>query len=263
MRRYFIWIRYRGTTFSGWQVQPNAPTVQASIEEALQLLIRIEDLQVVGCGRTDAGVHAAYYVFHVDLPCVWDENLSRKLNRILGPDIVFTHFQEVSDSLHARFSARKRTYKYLIDLEMPTFLQDCAYGYPYNPEQLDFQRLQSAAVLLLDYEDFFPFCKSKSETEHYRCEMFASEWLMIRNRYLIYTVEANRFLRGMVRLIVGMCLRVGEGKISLSEVREALDHQKRLENPYSAPAKGLFLYRIDYDDPLITAPSNDEIFFPI
>jgi len=263
MRRYFIWIRYLGTHFSGWQIQPNAPTIQASIEHALQQLLRLEKVNIVGCGRTDAGVHASSYVFHVDLPFIWDSKLSWRLNRMLGPDIVFTQFQEVNQSLHARFSARKRTYKYLIDLEMPTFLQDCVFAYPYNPDQLNINLLKSAADLLLDYQEFFPFCKSKSEAEHYRCQIYASEWKIIRNRYLVYRIEANRFLRGMVRLIVGMCLGVAEGKIALSDVRKAMEQQVRLQKPYSAPAKGLFLYRVDYNDPQIKSPPNGEIFFPI
>ena len=263
MKRYCFWIRYLGTRYSGWQIQPNALSIQGSLELALSRLLSLQKIRIVGCGRTDAGVHAASFAFHADLPVAWSDSIKGKANRMLGPDIVIYNVKEVDGEWHARYSARKRTYKYLIDFDIPTFSQDSVYAYPYKAQQLSFDKMQAAGKLLLNYNSFFPFCKSKADVNHYDCQLYQSEWEFLGNRYLIYTIQANRFLRGMVRLIVGMCLRVGEGKIELSSVRQALDKQTRLQNPYSAPAKGLYLYDIDYGNSDINCSPNAGLFFPI
>ncbi len=263
MKRYFIWIRYLGTNYSGWQIQPNAPTVQEAVEQALNWALQKNDIRVVGCGRTDAGVHASCYALHLDLDQTIEQGVLRRLNRILFPDIEVLSVQAVDDSLHARFSATKRTYKYLIDLEHPLFSQACVYSYPYPTKDLNVDLLHEAAALIMEYETFFPFCKSKSDASHYKCLIYKSKWELLHDRFLIYTVEANRFLRGMVRLIVGMCLQVGEGKISIEQLRTALNSQKRLSKPYSVPPTGLFLYDVKYGAHNIKYPASDVLFFPI
>ena len=262
MRRYFIWIQYFGKNFSGWQTQPNAPTVQEAVEKALRWTFN-SNIRVNGCGRTDAGVHARAYALHADLPEAININIIQRLNRILNPDINVIGFQAVHAGLHARFSATKRTYKYLIDLKTPLFTQDAVFEYPYSPEKLDYNRLPQVARLLLDYDSYFPFCKSKSDAHHYRCKLYVSEWERIKDRYLIYTITANRFLRGMVRLIVGTHLQVAEGKINIEDVRYALDNQKRLNRAYSIPPHGLYLYEVKYEHSMIKHPANDALFFPI
>lgn len=263
MRRYFVWIQFLGTNFAGWQIQQNAFTVQQQIEDCLSKICRQSSIKVVGCGRTDAGVHAASYVFHVDLDRPWSPELSYSLNQLVNPDISIIHFREVSTDWHARFSARKRTYKYFIDFGFPTFNQNCIYKYRGASKELDLDSMHSAAKLLLEFDEFFPFCKSKSQVNHYKCNLYESRWEIVENRFLIYTVAANRFLRGMVRLIVGMCLRVGEGKISLGDVRGALERQERLHYASSASPSGLFLYRIDYDTTDFNPPANSELIFPM
>ena len=252
-----------GTNFAGWQIQENALSVQQQIEDCLSKICRESNIHVVGCGRTDAGVHAASYVFHVDLNCEWSSDLSYRLNQLLSPDISIIHFREVNKHWHARFSAKKRTYKYFIDLQSPTFNQNCIFKYRGGREGLDLNSMRSAAELLLEFDEFFPFCKSKSQVDHFRCNLYESRWEIVEDRFLIYTITANRFLRGMVRLIVGMCLRVGEGKISLDEVKLALEKQERLHSALSASAKGLFLYGIDYDNADFNPPANSELIFPM
>ncbi len=264
MRRYFLSIQYRGTHFAGWQMQNNALSVQECVEVALNKLLGEDDISVVGCGRTDAGVHASYFVAHFDvLHPIEDDSFLYKLNRVLSKDIHILTFGECSDDFHARFSAVRRTYKYLVDLDYSVFLQDQVFHYSYSRQTLDIGKMKEAAELLLAYEEFFPFCKSKSQTAHYKCQLCESRWELVSNRYLIYTVQANRFLRGMVRLIVGMCLGVGKGQIEIVEVQHALEVQKRLRKPFSAPACGLYLYDIEYPDGNISKSTSDSLFFPI
>jgi tRNA pseudouridine38-40 synthase len=261
MPRYALRLAYKGSQYAGWQIQENAPTVQARIQHALSI-ISGEEISLSGCGRTDTGVHATNYIAHFDAEQDLIDNFLYRINRILPKDITILDWKEVDGDFHARFSARKRTYKYLLDFNTSIFMEGLYYYCPYV-KQLDTTKLNEAASVLMEYESFYPFCKSKVEVDHYKCEMMQSEWSQIGESRWIYTVKANRFLRGMVRLIVGMCINVGRGKLSLSDVRTSLEQQERMAHPWSAPAEGLYLYDIDYDEEIFTKGSPNRLFFPI
>ena len=241
--RYFIELAYRGTAFHGWQRQPEAESVQETIERALSTLLNTPT-EIVGCGRTDAGVHAAYYVAHFDTERALPPRLVGKLNRYVHPAIAFRRIVPVGPEAHARFDAEHRAYYYDLVGAKDPFRTDTATFYP-NLERLDAEKLHAAAALLLDYTEFFPFCKANTDTKTMRCDLRRSEWVRTATGWS-YHIAADRFLRGMVRLIVGMCLRVAEGKLSLDEVRTALDTQTRLPRPWSAPAAGLYLTEVHY-----------------
>ncbi len=244
--RYFLELAYNGTRYSGYQEQPNQITVQGAIEEALQLLLQ-QPTKTVGCGRTDAGVHALQYFLHFDVTEALHPNFLYRLNRVLSGDIVCYRLLEVPALAHARFDATSRSYRYVIDAFPNPFRQESAYYCPYT-HQLDVQKMQEAAQLLLQYQDFTTFCKSKTQTKTNLCAVKASYWeVNEQEQQLIYHVRANRFLRGMIRLIVGMCLNVGKGNIDIETVRQALETQQMLDRALSAPATGLFLTDIRYD----------------
>ncbi|MGB3801643.1 MAG: tRNA pseudouridine(38-40) synthase TruA [Lewinella sp.] len=242
-RRYAIELAYRGTAYAGWQRQPNALSVEETIDSALSTVLGT-DIKLVGCGRTDAGVHASDYVAHFDFAGDFPERFLARMNRYLPDDIALYQISEVDDSLHARFSATGRSYEYRISLRKDPFRTDTvawlpAYG------ALDHEAMQAAAAMLPEYSEFAPFCKTNSDAYTMICHVTKSSWHFGREE-LRYTVSANRFLRGMVRLIVGTCLQIGTGKLSLEQLRTCLDRQERLPRPLSAPAAGLFLTRIDY-----------------
>lgn len=260
MSRYLIHLAYKGTRYAGWQIQVNAETVQGKLHEAFSLITR-EEVLVTGCGRTDTGVHSSSYFAHFDFPGEIPENLVYRLNSFLPKDIIVYSVVKVSDQFHARFSAEMRTYKYLVDFAPSIFMEDEYYYCPYA-HQVDVAKMSEAAELLPAFESFYPFCKSKVEVEHYKCIMTQSQWEQISSTRWVYTVKANRFLRGMVRMIVGMCINVGRGRLKIEEVETALKLQKRLERPWSAPAEGLYLYEVEYGDEVTRVPPN-QLFFPI
>ena len=204
-------------------------------------------IDILGCGRTDTGVHASDYYFHADLETddLDLQDLKYKLNRMMPSDISVMRILEVADEAHARFDATSRSYDYVLIFEKDPFLEEFSYKYDQSGE-LDFNKMNEAAELLLEFGDFYPFCKSNTDVNNYKCKMIRSEWRQKDANCWIYTVEANRFLRGMVRLIVGMCINYASGKIELDEVRKALEDQTRLENAWSVPAKGLSLVKINY-----------------
>ncbi len=245
--RYFISLSYRGTPFVGWQFQSNGLSVQQCIEETLSRVLR-QEVKIVGCGRTDAGVHAVIYFAHFDT----DEEISDikktvyRLNRQLPGEIAISSLVEVDATLHARHDAISRTYKYILSRGKNPFTQDLEYRYPFFKE-LDFSKMQQVANLISNYGEFFPFCKSRSGVAHYKCDIFHSKWKKKENKY-VYTIRANRFLRGMVRLIVGTSLQVGVKKADIKEVKKALDQQIRLEKSLSVPAHGLYLVGVDYPE---------------
>ncbi len=244
--RYFLELAYNGTRYSGYQEQPNELTVQSAIENALQTLLRVPT-KIVGCGRTDAGVHALQYYVHFDSDQTLSEHFVYQLNSLIGKDIVFYNIHEVAETAHARFDAISRSYQYRIDLKRNPFRQETAYYCQYA-DRLDLDKMQTAAQLLLDYQDFSTFCKSKTDTKTKFCDLRKSEWLLdAQKEQLVYQVTADRFLRGMIRLIVGMCLNVGKGKTTLETVKTAMENKTPLPNALSAPAKGLYLMDIKYD----------------
>lgn len=243
--RYFIELSYNGTAYCGWQRQPNAPSVQETIEKALATVAR-QEISVVGCGRTDTGVHARQYFLHFDFEPPLPKYFMNRLNKVLPPDIAFYHLHEKSPGTHARFDATRRAYEYHIVFKKNPFIGQTAYHFP-QWEKLNIDKMQTAAALLLDYTAFYPFCKSNTDVKTMNCDLHRSEWEILPNEQgLIFHIEANRFLRGMVRLITGMCLNIGMGKLKLETVKNALDQQERMTKSLSAPPHGLFLTKVVY-----------------
>ncbi|MEO1626498.1 MAG: tRNA pseudouridine(38-40) synthase TruA [Bacteroidota bacterium] len=243
--RYFVRSAYKGSQFHGWQIQPNSRSVQQTIEEAFSLLLR-QDIGICGCGRTDTGVHASDYLFHFDFDGTFPEHFLYRLNKILPDDIAIFHIWQVEADAHARFDASQRRYAYHLNWQKRPFASETSW---YLPEavRLDRQAMQEAAQLLLEYDSFFPFCKTHSDAKTMHCQLMDSRWEWIEDEQrAVYHIAANRFLRGMVRLIVGSCIYAGRGQLSLEELREALDQQHRLRRSYSAPPQGLFLTHIVY-----------------
>jgi tRNA pseudouridine38-40 synthase len=243
MQRYFVQIAYRGTAYHGWQSQPNAPSVQETIERCLSKLFGNTEIPIVGCGRTDAGVHAKSYFFHVDLPQDWDENqLCFKLNRMLPPDISAYHAYKVSADVHARFDANKRTYRYFIHQQKDPFEQDQSWYYPQN---LDIAAMNLAAERLLGTKDFGSFSKLHTDVKTNICTVYEARWVQEGTK-LYFEVSANRFLRNMVRAIVGTLIEVGLGKLEVADIDVIIEAKDRGEAAVSVPAHGLFLWKIDY-----------------
>jgi tRNA pseudouridine38-40 synthase len=241
--RFRATIDYRGTNFAGWQSQPNAITVQSAIEEALTTYSR-EKVKIVGCGRTDAGVHAQNYVFHFDLESDLSERDLRGINALLGSDIALKLLERTSDDFHARYSCKSRRYRYEIHGEKDPFLQGLSYFF-IQFDQLNRDAMELAAQVLVGEYDFYTFCKSNSDVDHCFCKVTRAEWEW-KERGAVFRIEANRFLRGMVRLIVGMCLQVGLGKLEVEEMSRFFFNRERLPQPLSAPAEGLYLEYLQY-----------------
>jgi len=245
--RYFAELSYRGTRFMGWQKQPDQKaTVQGTIENAMSTILG-EEIEVVGCGRTDTGVHASEYVLHFDYTDDFPQGFLPRLNKFLPSDVAFQKIFPVNADAHARFDAVERSYTYYIDLSKNPFATDLAYFFPFR-NRLHPDRLHQAAQLLLGYASFYPFCKSNTDVHTMRCDLKRAEWQEDTEAdRLIFHITSNRFLRGMVRLIVGMCLNVGMGQVSLDEVKKALDTQTRLAKSWSVPPEGLYLKGIRYE----------------
>ncbi|HMQ06243.1 MAG TPA: tRNA pseudouridine(38-40) synthase TruA [Saprospiraceae bacterium] len=241
--RYFGEISFHGGRYCGWQSQKNnVATVQSTIEGVLSTLCR-KVTPITGCGRTDSGVHAKHYYFHFDAeedPVKW----IYKINTMLPRDIVLHSIFPVHGEAHARFDAISRTYHYHLHTEKNPFNEGLSYFYrwPVNNAAL----MQEAALIILDYQDFTSFCKSKSDVVHKVCHVSESFWEEIEPGVWKYTITANRFLRGMVRLIVGMCLQVQRGNTTIAEVRNSIEAQSQLKRSWSVPPEGLYLDKIRY-----------------
>ncbi len=243
--RYFLYLSYNGTRFSGWQAQPNAPAVQSEIETAIQTILR-EPISIVGCGRTDAGVHARYYVAHFDVEQPLPPSFMMGMNSLIGKDIAIHEAKLVGDAAHARFDAYERSYEYHIALRKDPFDTETAWFFSQHA-QLDLDLIQQAADLLPQFEAFFPFCKTHSGVKHYACQLKTARWEYLPESHrLVFHITANRFLRGMVRLIVGACLQCGLGKMTIETLRTALEQQKALPKSLSVPPQGLFLTDVKY-----------------
>ncbi len=245
--RYFIRLAYNGSDFSGWQNQPNAPTVQAEIEKALSILYNSE-IHVVGCGRTDTGVHASDFYLHVDLDNRFSgELLLFKLNSMVPNSIAFREIMQVPAEAHTRFDPVSRSYTYKMTFANDPFRPHTIYRFDQSGRP-DFDLMNEAAALLLEYDSFFPFCKTHNDSETYFCNLTVSEWRKETDSEWHYRVTSNRFLRGMVRMIVGMTLNVGLHRLDIETVKNAMDKQLRLQKAWAVPAKGLFLSNISYPD---------------
>lgn len=242
-QRYFIQLSFRGTYFHGWQNQENATTVQEKLEKSLEVLMR-KNISVTGAGRTDTGVHATYFIAHFDN----DEELTDikklvyQLNHILPNDIAIQSIFPVNSSAHARFSANSRTYEYRVMFTKDPFEQEFCLFLNHEPDIL---LLNEASKLLLQYSDFSSFCKLHSDNKTNICKIIETVWQTVNNK-LIFRIKANRFLRDMVRALVGTMLDVGNNKISLSEFREIIEARNRSKAGTSAPAHGLYLVDIEY-----------------
>ena len=242
--RFFITLSYDGTRYHGWQVQPNGPSVQEKLQWALSTILR-QDIQVTGAGRTDAGVHARMMVAHFDVETMnFDlHDLAYKLNRLLPQDIAIQKMEPVSDEMHARFSATSRTYHYYIHTVKDPFLRaySCELHYP-----LDFQLMNEAAAVLMTYEDFGAFCKAHADVKTTLCHITAAEWHQTSNSTWYFEITANRFLRNMVRAVVGTLIDVGRRRLSLDDFRKVIEGKRRTEAGESMPANALFLEDVQY-----------------
>ena len=243
MKRYFIYLSYNGTKYCGWQNQPNGISIQQKIEEALSILLR-KSVSIVGAGRTDAGVHARLMVAHFDLE---DESvdllhLTDKLNCLLPNDISIKKILPVLPETHARFDAISRTYKYYVCREKDPF----AFQFYYRINSLpDFEKMNEAADILREYIDFTSFSKLHTDVMTNNCKILQAGWKAEENGW-VFTIQADRFLRNMVRAIVGTLLEVGQGKLSLDDFRKVIESKNRGNAGTSVPANALFLVDIEY-----------------
>ena len=240
--RYFIELSYKGTNYHGWQIQPDASSVQEEITKALATILQ-EKILLVGAGRTDAGVHASQMFAHVDTVKKLSNNYVHKLNAILPNDIVIKSIKEVSDETHARFDAVSRTYEYKILLGRDPFLLETTWQL--HQKNLQIEKMNQAANLLFKYEDFESFSKVKTDVNTFNCTIMKAVWTL-EDKHLIFHIKANRFLRNMVRAVVGTLLEVGLGKKTVEDFRKIIESKKRSEAGLSVPAKGLFLTEVCY-----------------
>lgn len=242
MPRLRLDLQYEGTDFHGWQVQPNALSVQEEIENSLTRLNSNEKVEIVGCGRTDAGVHAMHYVAHCDINFVELNELKFKLNGMMHKGIAITQIEVAHPEFHARFDAIKRTYRYFIDKRNNPFNYRFAHflRHPLNVEQMN-----AAAIYLLGRQDFESFAKHHSDVSNFFCEVFHASWTETEEQY-IFEISANRFLRNMVRSIVGTLVDVGLGKLEPAKIKKIIAKKNRSEAGTSVPGKGLFLWNIEY-----------------
>lgn len=245
MPRYFIYFSYDGAAYHGWQVQPNAVTVQQVLEEALAKIMRTP-VPLTGAGRTDSGVNAALMVAHADFECEVDtKHLVYKLNRILPPDIAVSYIRRVKDSAHARFDAVSRRYSYRVVTAKSPFLRrySCRVA-----ADIDFQAMNSAAELLYEYTDFTSFSKLHTDVKTNNCKVTYAAWRNVGENEWVFEIEADRFLRNMVRAIVGTLLLVGRRKLSIEGFRSVIEQKERGVAGDSAMGEALFLVGVEYPD---------------
>lgn len=245
MKRYFIYLAYNGERYCGWQIQPNGLSVQEVIEKSLSTILRV-DTAIVGAGRTDSGVHARMMVAHFDSSdsTLNIQVLTDKLNRILPKDIVIYHILGVRSDAHARFDATSRLYRYYMTTRKDPYLFPFKYKI-FNSEPIDLDAMNNCSKILFDYEDFTSFSKLHTDVKTNNCEIMRAEWVKDGDDY-IFTIKANRFLRNMVRSIVGTLLEVGKGKIGIDDFRKIIEAKNRSVAGMSVPGNALFLEDIEY-----------------
>lgn len=244
-KRYFIEISYNGTSFHGWQIQPNALTVQECLDKALSIYFR-QEVVTVGCGRTDAGVHATQFYAHFDLLDTDGERVIKALtgiNSLLPYTIAVRRIFAVADDAHARFDATARGYQYHIHFEKDPFKLDRSWLYK---GELDYQRMNNAAAILPEFVDFSCFSKSNTQTFTNNCKVKLANFERQNDGSLIFNVEADRFLRNMVRAIVGTLILVGKGDITVDDVSKIIISKNRSNAGQSVPACGLYLMKVKY-----------------
>jgi tRNA pseudouridine38-40 synthase len=247
MPRYFLEVAYKGGNYSGFQVQKNANTVQAEIEKALETYFR-QKVTTTGSSRTDTGVHALQNFFHFDFEETISYNFLYSVNSILPFDIAVKNIYFVPPNANCRFDAVSREYRYYIYQKKDPFIYGRAYYFPYA---LDLKKLLAAAEIVASYKDFTAFSKRNTQVKNFECSIIQSTWI-IENDCVIYHVHANRFLRGMVRGLVGTMLQVGRDKLSLDEFEKVIQGRDCTKADFSAPGEGLFLVRVNYPENLLT-----------
>ncbi|MEH0158282.1 tRNA pseudouridine(38-40) synthase TruA [Limibacter armeniacum] len=243
--RYFIEVAYHGALYHGWQVQPNAETVQEKLNFVLSKLLRAE-IEITGSGRTDTGVHCSQQFAHFDYDDeIVEKDLLHKANSFLPPDISLKSIRRVTDEAHARFDAVSRSYEYKITLHKNPFLQGLAYTLRWTP---DLKLLNQAASVLPEYTDFEAFSKIHSDVHTHNCDIMEAYWVQ-NGDDLTFHIKANRFLRGMVRIITGNLLQVGLGKLSIEEMRDIIEKKDRKRAArFLVPGHGLYLNQVTYPE---------------
>ncbi|HUH25537.1 MAG TPA: tRNA pseudouridine(38-40) synthase TruA [Flavobacterium sp.] len=240
--RYFIQLAYNGTNYHGWQIQPKAISVQEVLTKAMKILFR-DNFELFGAGRTDAGVHARTMYAHFDTETEFNlEQMIQKLNSFLPEDITVYRFFKVANEAHARFDAVSRSYEYHIHIFKNSFLKDLSW---YHYRKLNVDKMNEAAKILLEYEDFECFSKTHTDVFTFNCTITEAFWEQ-KNEQLVFHISANRFLRNMVRAIVGTLINVGLGKISIEDVRKIIESKNRSKAGFSVPAHGLYLTKVVY-----------------
>lgn len=242
MSRYFITFSYDGTAYHGWQIQPHSISVQEELQKALSTLLR-QSIEVVGAGRTDTGVHARKMVAHFDFGQLDCDQLVYKLNKMLPKDIAVHKVEQVADDMHARFSAKSRTYHYFLHLSKNPFLR--AYSWQMYGN-LDFDLMNKAAMVLMEYRDFTSFSKVNTDTKTNDCTITEAHWDRVGDNQWRFTITANRFLRNMVRAIVGTLVEVGRGRMTIEQLRHVIEAKDRCRAGDSVPGNALFLVEVLY-----------------
>jgi tRNA pseudouridine38-40 synthase len=250
MSRYFIEVAYKGTSFKGFQVQDNANTIQGEINKALHVLLK-EEIETTTSSRTDAGVHAFQNFLHFDTAKELTARMHYNMNAILPNDIVLQALYRVGDQCHSRFDALSREYDYFIIQKKNPFLRDTSYFYPLP---VDIGLMNEAAAMLLQTTDFTSFAKRHSDVNNFNCDLKSAKWTVNQQQQIVFHVESNRFLRGMVRGLVATQLLVGRKKISLSEFEQILFSHDCTHADFSAPGHGLFLSKVNYPSELTAFP---------
>ncbi len=240
--RYFIELSYKGTNYHGWQIQPDATSVQEEVTNAIVTVLQ-EKIQIIGAGRTDAGVHASQMFAHFDAKRELTDTHVQKFNSILPNDIVIKSLKKVFDNTHARFDAISRSYEYRVLLGRNPFLLETTWQL--HQKELHIGKMNEAAKILFEYEDFESFSKVKTDVKTFNCTIINADW-KLEGEHLIFYITANRFLRNMVRAIVGTLIEVGLGKKNVQDFRKIIESKKRSEAGLSVPAKGLFLTEVCY-----------------
>ncbi|MCU7552715.1 tRNA pseudouridine(38-40) synthase TruA [Chitinophagaceae bacterium LB-8] len=245
MPRFFLEVAYKGTQYSGFQIQENSNTIQAEVEKTFKILLR-QSVDLTGSSRTDAGVHALQNYFHFDFSESLSDRIVYKMNAILPDDIVVKGLYTMPENAHSRFDATSREYDYVLYQHKNPFLKGIAYYFPYT---LDEKLLHEAAALVKSGTNFFAFSKTNTQVKNFNCKIYKSQWIHDHDK-LIYNIEGNRFLRGMVRLLTASMLKVGRGKISLDEFASMFTYPDQ-KCGFSVPPDGLFLKRVKFPNSII------------
>jgi tRNA pseudouridine38-40 synthase len=241
MSRYFLEVSYKGTNYSGFQIQKNANSIQAEVERVLQILQK-EKIDLTGSSRTDAGVHALQNFFHFDFEGEISAHFVYRMNAILPDDIVVQKLIPVKAQAHCRFDAISRDYGYFIYRHKDPFLEERAFYFPYK---LNLDLMQEAAAIIKGYNDFTSFSKRNTQVKTFNCSIMESKWEW-EDECLVFYVKADRFLRGMVRALVATMLKIGRGKMAIGEFKNVIEEKDCSKASFAAPSHGLFLMQVNY-----------------